>query len=214
MVKGNTQNCHKQYIGSILQGNIQEVLEERKEIAIEEIMETESEDRGRVVLVEGAPGIGKSTLSWQLCRKWEDFACMKKYSLVMLLRLREERVQKITSISQLFYSCEDSSLADEVVKNQGSGILFILDGFDELPLRLQNESFLLDLIGARILPQSKVLVTTRPSATSRLLTSCRPQIQKRIEILGFTQESVEAYAQSVFFKTRKVREVYRVHFCL
>ena len=174
------------------------MLREREEISVEQILETGCEDRGRVVLVEGPPGIGKSMLTWELCRKWEEFSCMKKYGLVVLLRLREEEVQEISSVRQLFYSCDDPSLVDEVVKNQGSGILFILDGFDELPLRLQKKSFLLDLIGGRILPESKILVTTRPSATARLLTSCRPQIQKSIEILGFTQESVEAYAHSVF----------------
>ena len=47
-----------------------------------------------------------------------------------------------------------------------------------------------------VLPASTVLVTSRPSATAELLTSCRPQ--KRVEILGFTQEGVEAYARSIF----------------
>ena len=200
VVKGLSHKCRDRYIGSTLQGNIKQVLKERKEISIEQILDTEHEetDKGMVILVEGAPGIGKSTLAWELCQKWEVFSCMKKYSLIVLLRLREEKVQKITSISQLFYSSDNPLLAEEVVKNQGGGILFILDGFDELPLALQKESFLLELIGGKILPESRVLVTTRPSATARLLTSCRPQIQKYIEILGFTQEDVKAYAHSVF----------------
>ena len=132
--------------------------------------------------MQGAPGIGKSTLAWEICRKWEELSSMKKYSLVVLLRLREEEVQKITSVSQLFYFSDNPSLADEVVRNQGSGILFILDGFDELPLKLQEISFLLELIQGRVLPESKILVTSRPSATARLLTCCCPQIQKRIEM--------------------------------
>ena len=211
VVKGLTQNCRDQYIGSTLKGNIQEVLQERREISIEQILETECEDRGRVILVEGAPGIGKSTLTWELCRKWEEFSCVKKYSLVVLLRLREKEVQKITNASQLFYSCADPSLLEEVAKSQGSGILFILDGFDELPLRLQEESFLLELIQGRILPESKILVTSRPSATARLLTCCRPQIQKHIEILGFTEESVEAYARSVFSSEPEKLEKFKAY---
>ena len=188
-MKNLTLNSRDQYIGSTLQGNTQQVLKEREEISIEQILETECEDRGRVVLVVGAPGIGKSTLIWELCRKWEEFSCIKKYGLVVLLRLREE-VQKITSVSQLFYSCCDPSLADEVIKNQGSGILFILDGFNELPLKLQEKGFLLDLIGGRNLPDSKVLVTSRPSATAGLLTCCRPQIQKCIETELYKQLSL------------------------
>ena len=124
---------------------------------------------------------------------------MQQYSLVVLLRLREEEVQKIGSVSQLFFSYESddkATLVKEVLKVQGKGILFILDGFDELPKALQQKGFLLNLIKGLVLPASTVLVTSRPSATAELLTSCRPQ--KRVEILGFTQEDAEAYARSIF----------------
>ena len=189
-------HCRDEYIGHTLQGNIEQVLSDRKEISIDEILLADKGQKKppRLVLMEGAPGIGKSTLAWELCRK-----SMRQYSLVVLLRLREVKVQNISNMSQLFcqYESEDKkSLVEEVAKSQGRDMLFILDGFDELPIKtLQEESFLLDLIRGRVLPASTVLVTSRPSATAELLTSCRP---KHIEILGFTQESVEAYVSSVF----------------
>ena len=176
-----------------------EVLEKRKEISTEQILEAEEgQGKLRLVLIEGAPGIGKSTLAWELCRKWEEFACMRQYMLVILLRLREEEVQSIASVNQLFESEDKEALAKEVSDSQGRGILFILDGFDELPKQLQQKGFLLNLIKGRVLPESVVLVTSRPSATGELLTSCRPQIQKHVEVLGFTQQSVHAYASSIF----------------
>ena len=194
VVKGQT-HCRDEYIGHTLQGNIKQVLNNRKEISIDEILLADKGQKKppRLVLMEGAPGIGKSTLAWELCRK-----SMRQYSLVVLLRLKEVKVQNISNMSQLFcqYESEDKkSLVEEVAKSQGRDMLFILDGFDELPKTLQEESFLLDLIRGGILPASTVLVTSRPSATAELCTSCRP---KHIEILGFTQESVEAYASSVF----------------
>ena len=194
VVKGQT-HCRDEYIGHTLQGNIKQVLNNRKEISIDEILLADKGQKKppRLVLMEGAPGIGKSTLAWELCRK-----SMRQYSLVVLLRLREVKVQNISNMSQLFcqYESEDKKcLVEEVAKSQGRDMLFILDGFDELPKTLQEESLLLDLIRGRVLPASTVLVTSRPSATAKLLTSCRP---KHIEILGFTQESVEAYASSVF----------------
>ena len=185
-------------IGHILHGDVQQILENRNSILIDQILEPEK-DNLKLVLLEGAPGIGKSTLAWELCRKWDEFSCMAKYKLVILLRLREQSVQMISDLSQLFFSYEGkdkSSLQEEVFKSQGNGLLFILDGFDELPKMLQKEGYLLNLIRGRVLPESTVLVTSRPSATAKLLTTCYPQ--KRIEILGFTQESVEAYATSVF----------------
>ena len=193
VVKGQT-HCRDEYIGHTLQGNIEQVLKNRKEISIDEILLADKgQKKLRLVLMEGAPGIGKSTLAWELCRK-----SMTQYSVVVLLRLREVKVQNISNMSQLFcqYESEDKkSLVEEVAKSQGRDMLFILDGFDELPKTLQEESFLLDLIRGRVLPASTVLVTSRPSATAELRTRCSP---KHIEILGFTQESVEAYASSVF----------------
>ena len=103
MVVEGGHKCRDDYIGHILLGNITEVLEKRKEISIEQIVETEGQNKLRLFLIEEAPGIGKSTLAWELCRKWEEFACMRQYSLVILLRLREEEVQKISNVGYLFY---------------------------------------------------------------------------------------------------------------
>ena len=193
------RRCRDEYIGHTLQGNIKQVLHSRKDISVEQILEpVKGQNKPRLVLMEGAPGIGKSMLAWELCRKWEELSCMQQYSLVVLLRLREEKVQRISEVSYLFISYESKhkkSLVEEVSENQGSGVLFILDGFDELPKTLQKEGFLLDLIRGNVLPASTVLITSRPSATAELLTSCSP---KHIEILGFTQESVKAYASSIF----------------
>ena len=197
------RHCRDKYLEHTLFGNIGIMLGSREEISIEGILKPRYYGKISLVLMEGAPGIGKSTLAWELCRKWEEFPCMKKYQLVILLRLREEEAQRIESVGDLFYSyeCENKkSLVDEVIRNQGDNILFILDGFDELPETLQKQSYLLNLISGVILPESTVLVTSRPSATAELLSSCRPRIQKQkhIEILGFTQESVEKYASSIF----------------
>ena len=193
-VVAGDRRCRDEYIGHTLQGRIAD--DTRKAISTEQILQ--AENTLKLVLVEGAPGIGKSTFVWELCRKWEEFSCMQQYSLVILLRLREEEVQKIAHVHQLFFSCDGETIAREVSANHGRGILFILDGFDELPKQLQQKGFLLDLIKGMILPESTVLVTSRPSATGELLKSCRPLIQKHVEVLGFTQESVEAYATSIF----------------
>ena len=208
VVQGQLGRARDRCIGHTLQGNIKQVLNHRKEISIDQIFEADKgQKKPRLVLMQGAPGIGKSTLAWELCRK-----SMKQYSLVVMLRLREQEVQEISNVGQLFHengSQDKKLLVDEVSKSQGRDILFILDGFDELPKTLQKRGFLLNLIKGYVLPASTVLVTSRPSATAELRTSCRPQ--KHIEILGFTQESVETYASSIFSSEPEQLEKFKAY---
>ncbi|CAI8040090.1 hypothetical protein GBAR_LOCUS22343 [Geodia barretti] len=55
----------------------------------------------KVVLVEGAPGVGKSTFAWEYCRRWERGEISQQYQLVLLLRLRDERMSKAKTLGDL-----------------------------------------------------------------------------------------------------------------
>ena len=151
------------------------------------------------VLVEGPPGVGKSTFAWQLCQRWDDIPDLKKFSLVILLRFRDKRVQEAKDVADLFFH-DDASLqqavAKEVCSRNGEGVLLILDGFDELPASLRKRSFLVDIIKGSRIPGCTVVVTSRPSATADLFGSCR--VDKHIEVLGFTQKEIEEYASTAF----------------
>ena len=184
---------------STLHGGVDEINKSKIPVEMDAIVTSDSQ----FVLVEGRPGMGKSTLCWELCRQWDTLKSLQDYKIVLQLKLRERRVQNASSLQEIFYN-RDNELSQNVVKEvsrcEGEGVLLIFDGLDEMPTSIvqDKDSLLMELISGTSLPRATRLVTSRPSALHHK-EKCSPQEYRHIEILGFTSdESKVRYAELAF----------------
>ena len=199
--KGITRKQADEFTRKSLHGLTEEILREKAPIALDHILKPREDGRPvRCVLVEGAPGIGKSTLAWEVCHKWEELESVKQYELVVLVRLREKKAQEARCLGDLL-PCDATTNMKELLAaiGEGDGMLIVCDGFDELPREQRQEgSVYIDLLKGRLLAEATIIVTSRPSVSADLWSLCQHNIDRHLEVIGFTREDIKRFAESIF----------------
>ena len=163
----------------------------------EEVGKLSSHHRQKLILIEGAPGVGKTTFSWEFCRKWGKGEILQDHSLLLLLPLRDNNLKEAKTLSDLFYhpnSELQQAMVQEVTSNQGKGVAIWLEAWDELDHEPREKaSVFLDLIHGRILPHATVFVTSRPWASEHLRENCEHRITQHVEVLTSAKDQIEHY---------------------
>ncbi len=182
------------FIRMTITGKVDDVLHMKSPVELVDIFRIDQKDR-KVILIEGAPGSGKSTLSWDICKRWGAGELFQEYEAVILVQLRDPEVQAATRLADLLPADDDAmaeSVASQIVACKGEKVLFVLDGWDELPGNIQSKSFHQQLIGLQnkaALCKSAVIVTSRPISSGEL----HKLVSSRVEIIGFTPEELRQY---------------------
>ena len=193
------EEMQRHYVG----GKVDSIAERRKELRYEDIFDFEGTvDKSKKMpydskhfrmLIDGAPGVGKTTLCRKFCKDWGAGQILKQFSIVWLLNLREERIAKAKSLDDLFQHYDDDLLREivqHIKKTGGEGNLLVCDGLDELSKTERTQhSLFLDIIRGKVLPKCSVIVSSRPYA-SQMLQQMK-SITHHVEIVGFTEKQIK-----------------------
>eukprot|EP00731_Ephydatia_muelleri_P004548 Em0002g724a len=203
---------------AMMNGKLQFIMRRKKRISIRKIGRLEDGTLASCIIVEGIPGVGKSTLAWQLGQRWGKKEILQHFQLVIVLRLRDERVQKAHTISELFYHPDpdiQQSVSKWMARTLGKDVLLILDGYDELSSELQTGdlSIFARIIKGEELLRLTILVTSRPSANRnlyQLLCSIQAKCQY-IEIVGFGKKEIQEYIELSFKHNLQLKDGFNLY---
>ena len=181
-------------LNNIMMRNIPLSSADTRPLTIADVLNVKEEEN-KVILIEGGPGMGKSTLAIKICKCWANDELLEEYDAVILLPLRDPEIQAAKTIKDLLLILDDElreCVYTEITKRNGEGICFLLEGYDELPHQLRNSSIFSKL--SEKLPKCTLVYTSRPEACDQL----RHVSSQRIEIRGFKEEQVDEYINNVF----------------
>ena len=162
--------------------------------------------RPRTVLLEGDPGMGKSTYCQKLAFDWatkqEQWdTSFPKIEVLLLLRCHEIR-------STIWKAIDDQILPAEIddqtrecffrfVRENQPKVLFLLDGVDEMDSIQQQRIF--DLVEGKELSGCHVVLTSRHEVGRKVRRYC----DTLWEIVGFSEEDAKSFICTYFRKIKK-----------
>ena len=150
-----------------------------------------------IILIEGAPGIGKTVLTKEIAFQWANNKLLTDKKILLLLYLRQCNFKVMVSVESFVQHAIKSSqitmgLTKYLLQTEGKDLAIVLDGYDEISEEDRKNSLITDIIYRRIFAKCCLVITSRPSTSLHLhsIVDCR------VEIVGFTEEDRLDYIQT------------------
>ena len=192
-----------------LRGGMDDVVFKKAAMEVSELGVMADGSQPNVVLIEGAPGVGKTTFAWDQCRQWAEGKLLQAYSIVLLLPLRDNNIRQITSLPSLFRHSQRQvreEVSRRVAESEGKGCLIWLEAWDELGNDLKSNSLFTELIRGIQLPAATIYITSRPWATRGLLERMGDRISQHTELLALAKEEVENEIRGIIHAIHSMTE--------
>ena len=152
----------------------------------------------KFILIEGAPGMGKTTLCKEIAYQWAKKCLLDDTKLLFLLHLRDLPILNMKSLKDLvhyFYAFDEvaTNLSKECSKiwsqKDGRDLTILFDGYDEFIG--SSDLLITNILDRKVLPQCRIVVTSRLTASGRL----HSMADVRVQVMGFTDESKIQYIE-------------------
>ena len=176
----------------------------KKSVTMSDILKPHEEcEQPRTVLIEGKPGMGKTTYCKKLVYDWATGKrdSFPRFGLVMLLKCRD------VGKCDLWDAIDDQLLPLDIqegtrdkffqfIRENQSNILLLLDGLDEVPS--SKLPMFSKILQGRVLPKCRLVATARHEAGMKVRKYC----DTLLEIEGFNEEDARNFIFK-YFKTSK-----------
>ena len=181
-------------------GKIDSILAHKKEVDISTILNpvpspaNPTQLQAPKVLMDGAPGVGKTTLTLNACKDWAENRLFKQYELVLLVPLRQDSCREAKTIEEFLpgdNQTQKAKVVQYIQERQGKNIAFIFDGYDELSYeqRHKSNSLCMKIFRGKTLTKCALWITSRPY-TSGELKKQPSIINRHVEVLGFNKGQI------------------------
>uniref|UniRef100_A0A8C3VA85 NACHT domain-containing protein n=1 Tax=Catharus ustulatus TaxID=91951 RepID=A0A8C3VA85_CATUS len=177
----------------------------------------------QVVVLVGAPGMGKTTMVRRVMVEWGEGTLHTQFDFVFCIDCKAMVLPMEASVADLVSQCCPGLRvpAGKILDDQKK-ILFIFDGFEALGFSLVQpeaelssdprevkplELTMMSLLKKTVLPESSLLITMRPAALGSLRQCLKGECY--VEILGFSAARRKEYFHRYFENPNKADMAFR-----
>ena len=154
------------------------------------------DEKCRVTFIRGIAGMGKSVLAKQLTYGWANGDIYQNFNMCVMFECRDlnyfkdhegAELKKHEILGKFIKSKVDYNLGN------GEGVLFIVDGLDELYDITEKDSIIGQLLSRKIYPMSKVILTGRPHIEDKVTGHDNMGCLSKVEINGLSEDQIDEY---------------------
>ena len=151
--------------------------------------------RREVILIEGPAGSGKTTLLQHAAQQWAAGELLQGVELVIFVPLQYPFVRRAKTLAGIIPHPNEQmkkEVADLIMEQGGRNTCFIVDTWDEMPVKDQAESFVYNLIvgtPGKSLPHCSIIIASRPEASAML----HRYATTKLEVNRFSESQVKQY---------------------